>query len=84
VWTSFLTKDEDTIPSTDLTPEQNTPAWAAGNIAGVLHGTIVEGSDAEFEADPLLFPFSDEDLADAWQYLEDQVSDQDEEDEDEA
>jgi hypothetical protein len=32
----------------------------------------------------LLFPFSDEDLADAWQYLEDQVSDQDEEDEDEA
>lgn len=78
VWTSFVTKD-DTIPSADLTKQQDTPEWAARNIVGVLHGTIVEGSDAEFEADPLLFPFTDEQLADTWQYLEDLVSDEGEE-----
>jgi len=69
VWTSFITKG-GTIPSADLAKHQDTPEWAARNIVGVLHGTIVEGTDAEFEADPLLFPFGDEDLADAWQYLE--------------
>jgi len=74
VWTSFVTADE-TIPSADLTPQQDTAEWAARHVVGVQHGTIVEGSDAEFEADPCMFPFSDEDLADAWQYCEDQVSD---------
>jgi len=82
VWTTFITIDDE-IPSADLTPQQDTAAWDARHVVGVKHGTIVEGSDAEFEADTLLFPFSDEDLADAWQYCEDCVNDcSEEEDED--
>ena len=73
VWTTYLLA-EGSIPSADLHPSQDTAEWAAKNIVGVKHGTIVEGSDAEFEADPLFFPFDDEELADAWQYLEDCVN----------
>ncbi len=70
VWTTFITIDDE-IPSSYLTPQQDTAAWAARHVVGVKHGTIVEGSDANFTCDTLLFPFTDEQLADAWQACED-------------
>ena len=42
---------------------------------GLQIGTIVEGSDAEFTADELLFPFTDDELGDALQSLNDLASD---------
>jgi hypothetical protein len=72
VWTTFLTMDES-IPSADLTDYQNTIEWATRHCIGVKHGTIVEGSDAEFEADALLFPFEDKELSETWEYLEERV-----------
>lgn len=39
-------------------------------ILGIKLSTIVEGSSAEFMIEPLLFPFTDEQLAAAWDYLE--------------
>ena len=70
------------IHSSDLTKQQDTAAWAARHVVGIKHGTIVEGSCAEYTGDALLFPFSDEDLADAWQACED-FSDEIERQEDE-
>jgi hypothetical protein len=73
VWTTFILADGEAIHSSDLTKQQDTPQWAARHVVGIKHGTIVEGSDAEFEADPLMFPFSDQELADAWDYLNEQA-----------
>ena len=76
VSTAFLLANGDSIMSSDLTPAQDTAAYASRHFVGVQHGTVVEGSDAEFTADPCLFPFSDEELADAWQFLEERVDDE--------
>jgi len=73
VWTAFVLADGSTIPSANLTPHQDTIAYASRHFVGVLHGSIVEGSDAEFRADPLLFPFSDAELAECWQWLAGEV-----------
>lgn len=79
VWTAFvlgcgdIKQAGEVIHSSELNDRQNTAEWAARHIVGVVHGTIVEGSDAEFEADPLLFPFTDEELAQTWDYLNEQV-----------
>ena len=70
VWTSFVLSDGEAIPSHDLDKTQDTVVWATGHVVGIKHGTIVEGSDAEFQADVLYFPFSDKELAGAWEYLE--------------
>ena len=73
VWTRFLLRDGAEIDASDLTPQQNKIEFAARHLVGVKHGTIVEGSNAGFVADVLYFPFSDKELADTWQYLEDKV-----------
>lgn len=54
-------------------------AWAKlvreGNEAkGVLLGSIVEGSDAEFTCSPLMFPFPESDWDDAIDWLEGETS----------
>lgn len=77
VWTAFILRDGSSIPSADLESHQNTAAYASREFIGVRHGSIVGGSDADFTADDLLFPFSDEDLAEAWEYLENCVSNAD-------
>lgn len=73
VWTMLVPKDDDGLvhpdDANDMTVEQ-----LDATFAGIKHGTIVEGLDAEFDADPLLFPFTDEELANAWQYLENETS----------
>lgn len=61
VWTVFVTPTEK-ICSGDLTKYQDTKEFAARYIVGILHGTIVEGSDAEFTGKPLLFPFDEDEL----------------------
>ncbi len=76
VSTAFLLANGDSIMSSDLTPVQDTAAYASRHFVGVQHGTVVEGSDAKFTADPCLFPFSDEELAGAWQFLEERVDDE--------
>lgn len=70
VWTVFILRDGGEIVSDKLTPQQDTLEWATRHVVGVIHGSIVEGSDATFQADPLLFPFSDSDLVEALDYLE--------------
>lgn len=60
-WTVFITPNEK-ICAGDLTKYQDTKEFAARYIIGIQHGTIVEGSDAEFQVKPLLFPFEMEEL----------------------
>lgn len=79
VHTTFVHTDGGGInhlPSADMNWRHNTVEWAVRHVVGIIHGTIVEGSDAEHTAKPLLFPFSDEELARAWQECEDFVDDQ--------
>lgn len=45
------------------------------DVIGIELGTIVEGSDAEFQADPLLFPFEISEITEAVQYLEELTDD---------
>jgi hypothetical protein len=61
VWTVFITPN-DKIYAGDLTKYQDTKEFAARYIVGIQHGTIVEGSEAEFQTGPLLFPFKMEEL----------------------
>ena len=44
-------------------------AWIKWNNEGIIFGSIVEGSDAEF-SDSLQFPFSADDYESAMEYLE--------------
>ena len=48
----------------DLTPKMDV-TWALRNIVGIRIGTIVEGSDAEYTADNLMFPFDVSELEDS-------------------
>jgi hypothetical protein len=83
VSTRFLLADGGSVMSFDLGPDEDTIFHATRHFVGVQHGAIVEGGPGEWMADPLLFPFSDEELAEAWQYLEDATNrEEDEEGED--
>lgn len=68
VSTTFLVPDDcdDSDEAIEADPDA---------IVGVVFGAIVEGSDAEFSTDPLRFPFTDKDLAEAWDYLEEMTDD---------
>jgi hypothetical protein len=78
VWTEFLLRGTDpngaeSIMSDDLNGTKDTLEWLEPRCVGVRFGTIVEGSDAEFEADPLHFPIADREIAGAWDYLEERA-----------
>lgn len=75
VWTAFVFADGTVEHSQSLKKNQDTLAYATRHFVGIRHGAIVEGSDAEFTAPDLLFPFSDEELAETWQLLEDLTDD---------
>ena len=45
-------------------------AWINWDEKEIRIGSIVEGSDAEFECDPLVFPFDSEDFEQALIWLE--------------
>ena len=55
VWVSFITVDDE-IHAGDLDKTQDTLAWALRHVVGVRVGTIVEGSDAEYSGEALMFP----------------------------
>jgi hypothetical protein len=44
-------------------------------VIGISMNSIIEGSNAEFSADDLMFPFSQQDFEDAVQFIEDIVDD---------
>ncbi len=44
--------------------------WAGHYVVGIRFHSIVEGSDAEFSADPVYFPCNYSEIKDALQYLE--------------
>lgn len=48
--------------------------WAGHFVVGIRFYTIVEGSDAEFSSDPILFPCEYSEIEEALQYLEDCVN----------
>lgn len=75
VSTTFIHANGGEVCGADLTPEQDTSEWATRYCVGVKFGAIVEGSDAEFDTSPLMFPFTDKELAEAWDYLEEQTDD---------
>lgn len=72
-WTAFITPNGK-IYSGDLTKRQDTKEFAARNIIGILHGSIVEGSEAEFTGKPLVFPFEMQDLQNELDSLEELTS----------
>lgn len=49
--------------------------WAGYSVVGICFHTIVEGSDAEFSADPVFFPCEYGEIEDALNYLEEVVRD---------
>lgn len=55
VWVSFITMDDE-IHCSDLDKTQDNLTWALRHVVGVRIGTIVEGSDAEYSGDALMFP----------------------------
>jgi|TARA_Y100000310_G_C20457274_1_gene703642 hypothetical protein len=78
VWTEFILRGTDpsgaeSVCADDMDATQNTLAWLEPRCVGVRFGTIVEGSDAEYQADPIFFPIDDREIAEAWDYLEELV-----------
>jgi hypothetical protein len=72
-WTAFLilkNGELEAISSDNLNEYQDTTEWAVRHLIGIRHGTIVEGSDATFVADDLIFPFSEEERENRLSYLE--------------
>lgn len=68
-------KNENVVSTDDhrgMGPLPNEWVASAGLI-GISFGTIVEGSDAEFQASPVYFPCDDDEIKEAIQYLEDLV-----------
>jgi len=58
--------------------EYDEKAFAANvehKVLGIKFHTIVEGSEAEFEADTIDFPMTSEDIQDAFDHLGDMVAD---------
>ena len=73
VWTQFELKDNKSIMSSDLPEQHDTAEWADANIKGIKHGTIVEGSEATFSATAVMFPLTDAELEEVWEYLDAEV-----------
>lgn len=48
-------------------------AWLVVNEKGITFGSIVEGSDAEVEAEEMCFPFSEADLVNAIEFMENEA-----------
>ena len=69
VSTIFINLDGLDFYSVELTEAQNTARWADKHIDGVRFTACAQGSDVELNSKPLLFPFSDRDLAQAWEGL---------------
>ena len=74
VETSFLLKDGSVVHSSDIVRCKDNIAWANENISGVKHSVIVGGSNAEVDSAYLVFPFTDKELAETWDYLEGEVN----------
>lgn len=74
-WISAIPQKTDgqgfgTTPLSNTTP--NDHAWST-TVRGVLVGSIVEGSDAEVESQPIYFPMTKAQLDSAIQWVNDQV-----------
>jgi hypothetical protein len=72
VWTEYLTIDSSISSDSDhYGVKRDLPnIWAGHHVVGIKFGSIVEGSDAEFSADPIYFPCELSEIEDALQYLE--------------
>ena len=70
---AFIDGEGTEVSGDALSAKQNTIAYADRHWLGVRFHAIVEGSDAEFSSDALMFPFTDEAMVKVWDRLEVQV-----------